>query len=205
MLNLFQTDLKQIQRQWLRVPFVVIILIAIILSFLWLKSSAIITVIVIGLFLLSSLQTLFNTPIAGSGSGQFKPWQLVISRYATILAMILITTLTVFLFTSLFNLAIHSFDLGRAVPNAATLIYLGVATIYMLFLTPFMYAFNQRGFVFGGIPFLVFTITLIYLLPRQLLVASKFPIWITGILTALIISIVASIIIVQHRKGVRSL
>lgn len=177
MSGLILKDLFSLKRLWFKKVPVLLTIILLIGSLVWLKGSGtVIAIIFLGMVLINSLQTLFLADRADNWLSFLKTLnistlKIVVSRYVVALLVTgliaLITFFSELLLKLLGSLNLPIFELG-----ALSLVVLGVAAFYIIFLIPFIYLFNQNGLTVGIIVMVAGVYGSFELLPIKLMTSQ---------------------------------
>ncbi|MGP3641578.1 ABC-2 transporter permease [Lentilactobacillus hilgardii] len=159
--GLILKDVYSLEKLWFKKSYILAALILLVGSTIWLKESgSIISVIFLSMLLLNSLQTLFlddshsnwllflktlNIPLS----------KVILSRYTIAFIISLIATIITFataLISRLFSSVMTITQLFEF-----SLIVLVISVIYIFFLIPFIYLFNQNGLIIGFLTIIALT------------------------------------------------
>ncbi|EEI72335.1 ABC-2 transporter permease [Lentilactobacillus hilgardii] len=159
--GLILKDVYSLEKLWFKKSYILAALILLVGSTIWLKESgSIISVIFLSMLLLNSLQTLFlddshsnwllflktlNIPLS----------KVILSRYTIAFIISLIATIITFataLISRLFSSVMTITQLFEF-----SLIVLVISVIYIFFLIPFIYLFNQNGLIIGFLTIITLT------------------------------------------------
>lgn len=159
--GLILKDVYSLKKLWFKKTYILAALILLIGSTIWLKESgSIISVIFLSMLLLNSLQTLFLDDVNSNWLLFLKTLNIplskvILSRYTIAFIISLMATVITFataLISRLFSSVMTVTQLFEF-----SLIVLVISVIYIFFLIPFIYLFNQNGLIVGFLAIIALT------------------------------------------------
>lgn len=159
--GLILKDIYSLKKLWFKKAYILAALILLIGSTIWLKESgSIISVIFLSMLLLNSLQTLFLDDVNSNWLLFLKTLSIplskvILSRYTIAFIISLMATVITFataLISRLFSSVMTVTQLFEF-----SLIVLVISVIYIFFLIPFIYLFNQNGLIVGFLAIIALT------------------------------------------------
>lgn len=153
MLGLILKDLYNLKKIWLKRIYLIGIVLSILAGFYWMGKGVFIIIIFLGMLMINSLQSLFiadknDNWILFLRTINLPAFKIVLSRYLTAI----LTSFLIAIITILVGVIINTFNLSGISINQSFelgLITFMISTIYITFIIPFIYLFNQNGLTIG--------------------------------------------------------